>query len=419
MDRRVAKPRRRAGLVLAIGAAIFVLVGSLVAVFVDVEESQIVDLGGVELATVTEGTFRDELLTRAIAVPWSSVLLDSTAAARVEAVLVQDGEIVKRGQILYRLVNPALQQELLARESDVAQQTANLIAIRSGLETARTEHRRRIAELTFELERQTKSHARSLELAAKGFLSTAVIDDSNDRLLQQQKLAREAVEAYESEMHIREQAVLQMQGLLTSLKSGLRLSKETLDGLNVKAPIDGLLTDFRLREGESVKAGDNLGRIDSPDRFKLMASIDEFYVDRIQVAMKGVAQIAGANYPVTVARINPQLHDGRFSAELHFASDTIRDLRSGTNVDVLLEMGDRVQALVLPDGPFYREGGASSVFKVDQESKSASRKAVKLGRRAHGQVEVLEGLYAGDRIITSTYAPYAGVQKLKLSRRSD
>ena len=104
---------------------------------------------------------------RATAQPLNSIMLDSVESGRVEEVLVQDGQTVTKGQLLFRLSNPQRNLALLERQAEHAQQISNLATLRVAQEAGRSEHRRRYSELQFTVQQAEKQHARNSRLAAQ------------------------------------------------------------------------------------------------------------------------------------------------------------------------------------------------------------------------------------------------------------
>lgn len=411
MDRVVSR-RRKPWVWVAAATGAAVLAGL---VWWLLPRGQVVSASELEIATVQSGQFRDELMLRSNAAPLASVFLDATEGGRVEAVHVRDGAMVKKGELLFRLSNPQRQQEMLARESDVAQQVANLAGLKVGLEASRADHRRELAGLEYSLDRVQKDHQRNSQLAAQGFLSAAALEESRDKLSQQQRLLAEARSDIQAELGTRQQAIDQMARAIGGLQDGLKIMHTTADALAVRAPTDGRLTDFRLEEGESVKPGDRLGRIDTPERYKLTASADEFYLGRVALGLKGSAQIGGQTYAVTLARLNPQVKDGRFNLELQFSAAMPTQMQPGQGVDARISLGQPSQSLLLPDGAFYTDTGGAWIFVLAGGEGQAERRAIRLGRRAANQIEVLGGLKAGERVIVSSYRDFREAQRLRVS----
>ena len=370
-----------------------------------------------KLSTVVAGTFDDELVVRATAAPAHSVLLDAADGGRVDVVPATDGAIVRAGDLLYRLSNPQREQEVLARSADVAQQLANLSVQRAELAAARATQRRERANLRFELEKADADLHRTQELAASGFLSAGALEDATRRSRLQARLLAQETEDGDAEMKTREQSLHDLERAVAGLDEGLRLVREAAAGLAARAPVSGRLTGFALQVGASVHPGDHLDRIDEAGGFKLNAAIDEFYRERLRVGLPARLDGAAPGAPrvdLALARIDPQISNGRVGVELAFAGAPPPGLQSGQALDVRIVLGASRPALLVDDGLFYGDSGGTWVYVLDEHADAAERRPVRLGRRAAGRVEVLDGLRPGEQVIVSGVRRYGDAQRLRI-----
>ncbi|WP_310388743.1 efflux RND transporter periplasmic adaptor subunit [Roseateles sp.] len=373
-----------------------------------------VALSEVSISTVTDGLLLDELVLRAQVLPAHQVLLDATESGRVDAVLVRDGDMLKEGALLYRLSNPQREQEVLQRASEVAQQLANLAMQRTALANAQAMQRRDVSTLAHELTKAENDLRRQQDLAAQGFVSSAVLEDARLKLAQQQRLLAQAKVDGNTELRTREQAVAEMERAVKGLSEGLAVVRRAASGLAARAPRDGQLSGFTLQVGSSVKPGDRLGRIDDITRFKLSGNVDEFYLTRVQTGLQASLQAAGTTWPLTVSQRLPQVKDGRFGVELEFTQEMPPALQAGQSLDARIRLGSPAQARLLADGAFYADSGGAWVYVLKPDRQSAARRSVRLGRRAAGQIEVLDGLAAGERVIVSKVRQFGDAQILNL-----
>ncbi|WP_255757168.1 efflux RND transporter periplasmic adaptor subunit [Massilia sp. erpn] len=369
-----------------------------------------------QIAQVERGIFRDDIVVRASAQPLSSVILDSVESGRVEEVYAHDGEMVRQGQLLFRISNPQRNLELLARQAEHAQQISNLSNLRVAQEASRSEHQRRLDDLAFALQQEEKRHARNEKLAAEGFISAVVLEESRDTLAQRRRALAQAQASDATETEVRGNALIQLGSALDGLKSGLQLVRATVEALAVRAPVAGRLTDFRLQVGESIVTGKNVGRIDDPRRFKLSAQVDEFYLNRVAVGRQGSLRLDERNYPVAIGTIYPQVKEGRFTVELMFSKDQPPALNPGQSLDAQITLGEPAPALLLPNSAFIADSGGAWVFVLAQDGRHAERREIRSGRRNNSQVEVLAGLKPGERVIVSSYAAFGKSLTLQISQ---
>jgi len=370
----------------------------------------------VRIARVAPGVFRDEIVVRARAEPLRAIVLDSVESGRVEEVIAHDGQRVAKGDLLFRLSNPQRHLDLLARQTEYAQQISNLANLRVAQEASRTDHQRRLADLEFALELARKQHARNAGLAARGFLSAAALEDSADKLAQQRRLLDDERHGSATEEQVRRRVLQEIEGVIAGLQAGLKLVNATVDALAVRAPAAGVLTGFRLLVGETVRPDQRLGRIDDPQRFKLSAQVDEFYLSRVTTGLPGHVIQDGTAYPLRAATIYPQVKDGRFTVEMVFTDGQPPVISPGQGLDARLTLGEPARALLLPQGTYASDGGGAWVFVVAPDGRHATRRPVRLGRRNDTQVEVLSGLAAGEDVIVSGYTAFGKAERLELTK---
>ncbi len=408
-------PRRRSKRYVRAGLTVALLVAFGAGAWHFMPHGLQVASADVRVASAARGIFRDDIVVRASAQPLNSIMLDSVESGRVEEVLVEDGQTVSKGQLLFRLSNPQRNLALLERQAEHAQQISNLATLRVAQEAGRSEHRRRFSDLQFAMQQAEKQHARNTRLAQQGFISAVALEESSDKLAQQRRALEDERRSIDTEEQVRQRGLKQMETAIDGLQSGLQLVSATVDALAVRAPADGMLTDFRLQVGQTVQPNQNIGRIDDPKRFKLKVEIDEFYLSRVTRGLLGSVTQDGKTYPLKVSAVFPQIREGRFTAEMVFTRDQPAVISPGQSLDAQLTLGRSAQALLLPTGAFVNDTGGTWVFVVDPSSGRAEKRAVRLGRRNNSQVEVLSGLVPGEHVITSSYGPFGKAEQLQLN----
>jgi HlyD family secretion protein len=406
-------PRRRRRLLLAMG---LVLPAAMAAglLWQAMPDGLQVARAEVRTAVVERGLYRDELLLRASVVPLHSVILDAVESGRVEQVDVRDGALVQQGQMLFRLSNAQRRLESLAREAEHAQHVSNLMNLRVGLELARAERQRRLADLAHALRLAELRHGRNIAMAHQGFLSAAALEESAEHLAQQRRLHAQEAESSTRADATQRDAIRQMEAASARLSAGLRLVQAGVQALAVRAPVAGRLTDFRLQVGETIRLDQHLGRIDDASRFKLTALVDEYYLNRVASGQAAVAVIGGQTHALTVTRVYPQIKDGRFSIELEFAASPQGSLSPGQSLETRITLGGSSQALLLPNDAFASDGDGAQVFVLREAGRLAERRPLRMGRRNQSQIEVLSGLAPGETVIASSTSRFRGAERLEL-----
>ncbi len=413
MDIAVPKSYRRQ--IIAAGSVMLSVLVMAYALWYWMPRGLQVDAAEVRTAVVEQGIFLNDMVVRANATPLNSVILDAVESGRVEEVFVRDGTVVNKGTPLFRLSNPQRQIELLARQSDQATQISNISNLRAALEVSKTDHERRLSDLQFNVEQAEKKYARNKKLAQQGFISAAALEDVEDALSQQRHALNQEQSRAEEEIQIKQAGIAQMEQANARLASGLMLLNANIDALTVRAPTTGRLTDFHLQVGEAVAPNQHIGRIDDPNRFKLSAEVDEYYLNRVTVGRLGKAQLNELSFPVEVSRVYPQIDKGQFTIELVFSSEQPAQLSPGQSLDMQITLGDPRPALILPAGSFINDSGGAWVFVLSPNGKNAERRTIKIGRRSNSQIEIVEGLKAADKVIVSGYTGFGQAVRLQLN----
>jgi HlyD family secretion protein len=408
-------PKRRRNYVM-IAVCVVVLLAAITAVVRLVPRGLRVSKADVRIATVESGVFRNDVVVRSTVDPLHTTILDALDSGRVEEVLAIDGAMVEQGELLYRLSNPTLGLDLVARQADRAQQISNLSNLRVALEASQTEHQRHMLDLNFALAQVQRQNVRFVSLAHSGVIPVSTLEDSNDKLAQQRQAIEDEQVRTRIEMNIKRDGIRKMEQAIRQLDAGLKVVTESIEALAVRAPVPGRLTDFHLQVGEIVKSEQHIGRIDDPGQFKLVAQIDEYFLTRVAVGQKGAVSFGNRDYAVRVSRVFPQIDDGRFSIELLFAKGAPAGLSPGQSAETRISLGGTSRGLILPDDAYLNDTGGSWIFVLSPDGRQAVRRSIQLGRRNNSQVEVSSGLESGERVIVSAYAPFGSAQRLQLTQ---
>ena len=182
----------------------------------------------------------------------------------------------------------------------------------------------------------------------------------------------------------------------------------------MRAPEDGKLSGLIVEVGQSIARGGRIGQLDDPANFKLRASLDEYYLSRIDIDQSAYFSLGGDDYQLNLAKVYPQVKNGQFEIDLLFVDDEPTQIRRGQTIQGKLTLGDPAPARLIPNGAFYQDTGGNWLFVVTADGARAVRRNVKLGRRNARFIEVVEGLDVGEQVITSSYGSFAQMDQLKL-----
>jgi len=286
----------------------------------------------------------------------SRVEVGSTVTGRVARVLVREGAQVKRGEVLVRLETDELQ-------------AAEAQAVAAG----------RQADATLQAARATLTRAE--QLVKQNFYSAAQLDEARravDVAVAQQGAARAAVTA----------------------------ARARLEQARIEAPADARVLARMVEPGQIVQPGKALLNLALAGPTQLVAQVDERFLDQLQVGQSATVvadAFASQRFAAKVQSIAPVVDAQRGAIEVKFAllQEAPAFLREDMTLSVEVETARREQALALPLGVLRQTTGDTARVLVAVDG-VAQERTLRLGLRTLAAVEVLEGLRAGDVVLTGT-----------------
>lgn len=371
------------------------------------------------IGAAMEGPFEDYAAVRGTVAPFVTIYLTTDQGGAVKQVLVEDGAIVKAGQPLIVLSNPMLQLQFASRQVDTARQIGDVHNTELQIAQTRFANQKEILDIEYQLQTLKSDLDRDERLYAAHAVSRATLEKDRDKYAYEQKLRTTTLAAFRTAKAIQQKQLKQLRETLIQLNENLTVARTSLDALIIRAPMDGQLTALDAEAGQSKAAGAVLGQVDSADRFKLTAQVDEFYLGRVQIGQDALLTIDNREYRARVSKIYPQVANGTFKTDFRFEGATPVGIHAGQAIDLKLELGGAQKALLLPNGQFYQDTGGSWAFVLSADGHTAARRVIRLGRRNPGFVEVLQGLKPGDRVIVSGYEDFKTATKIKLTEPSN
>lgn len=303
-------------------------------------------------------------------------------AGRVHEILVDQGDRVKVGQVLFTLDDAELQQQVEIAQATTAMWQASLARLQADQDQSKAV----LANATTDLERIQKL-----------VLANAVSNEEADNADERKGIAEAGVARSVA-------AFIEGQKQITTAERTQAYHEARLADTRVLAPFDGLVVKRHSDPGDIGVPGTPILTVVSTDEIWVSAWVDETEMSRIQPSQPAKVVFrseASKSYPGKVARLGREAD--RETRE--FVVDVrVTELPSnwavGQRADVFIEV-DRKQAVpLLPaESLLWREGVAGVYCLVDGR---AQWRPIKLGLRSTVNVEVIEGVAVGDIVIIPT-----------------
>jgi HlyD family secretion protein len=418
MDSPISQPQRRRKVIrrIAIAIAVTAPIAMTAIFFATPRRTLRVNAAEISLAKVERGVFRDIIPLRGKVIALETVYLDAIEGGRVERVLVQPGDVVELGQPIARLANTALELEVLDRQARLIESVTQLQTYQTQLEQNRLDNQKALEQIDYQILRLERTVGRQRALADQGLIAKDVSEAANDELAYQKMLRRLQVKSNRDQEELRRHQDPQIRAQIEKLQKDMEITAQKIDNLVVRAPIDGRVTAINLTAGENLPQGQRLGEVTKDSGYKIVAAVDEYYLDRVKTEQEAWVRMGSVRTPLRVSRVHPQVANGVFDVELRFAGEVPTELRPGQTVQGTLTLSADSHAIVLATGPFLETTGGSWAFVMMDNGSSAERRAIRVNRRSAEQLEIVTGLYPGEIVVISNYSSYEHVDRIVLVR---
>lgn len=305
--------------------------------------------------------------------------VSSKISGRVAEVLVDQGDRVERGQLLVRLDDEELKQQ-------VAIAQANRVAAQAAIDRLKTDKDRTIAIF----EQAKRNHARVAALVAKKVASR----DELDR-------AVEALSVSQADLSRAEAAITEGQKELIAAEKTLEYHRARLADTEIKAPFDGLIVRRQRDPGDVVVPGSSILTLISTNELWIRAWVDETEMAKpkhgqpARVVFRSESHRSFAGSVVRLGR-EADRETREFIVDVRVL-ELPENWAVGQRAEVYIETDRKRSAVLLPARYVVRRDDQTGVF-IDPNG-HAEWRPLTLGLRSTDTVEVTEGLQPGETVV--------------------
>ena len=371
-----------------------------------------VDTDNIQIAEVKNGKFMEYVDVEGLVQPILTIKVNTREAGSVERIVTEEGSMMKKGDTILILTNPDLMREIEDQRDEWENQRYSYKEREIEMEQKSLALKQQALQTQYEMSRLQKSFGLEKEEYKMGIKSKAQLEVSEDEYnynLKKTALQMESLQQ-DSAMTIIRKELLRNE-MERGQKKFLR-SMDRLEGLIVRAPIDGQLSYVNATPGQQVSSNSNIAEIKVLDQFKIHTQLSEYYIDRITTGLPATVNYQGKKYPLKITKVVPEVKDRMFDVDLVFTGEMPENVRVGKSFRVQIELGQPEDALVMPRGNFYQATGGQWIYKVNGDK--AVRVPLTIGRQNPQQYEVTEGLQGGDLVIVTGYDNFGEAEELIL-----
>ena len=415
MDRIIEKKRglQKKHIPYIAGGA-FVLIVLLWIVFGNHQSTLQVDAEDVTISNVTQGEFKDYVRLNGTVIPIQVVHISPEEGGIVMEKVAEEGQKVKKGDVIIRLSNSNLDLQILNAEAELAEKQNLLRNTQVAMQQDKLNNETENASLEMDVVRKRRAFEQNERLYKEKLISKETYLQAKEDYELSQKKQILIGERLKKDAQYRSIQMEQMEDNLSNMQRNVVLVRERKSKLEVRSTIDGELGLLDVELGQSITPGQTIGQVNDLSDFKIEAQIDEHYIDRIKVGLSATFERDGKTYDLLVRKVYPEVRQGKFRTDLVFSSNRPGNIRSGQTYYLNLELGKPTQAVLIPKGTFFQTTGGNWIFVLDKSGTTAYRRNIRIGRQNPQYYEVEEGLEPGERVITSGYEVFKDNEILKL-----
>ncbi|MPS73380.1 MAG: efflux RND transporter periplasmic adaptor subunit [Chryseobacterium sp.] len=413
MDTKIVKKKSKLKFVL-------IIIASAVAVsvfgwyFLNQKKTYNVKSEDITIDEVTNGKFEDMLMVTAQTQSLNSSLVNVLEGGAVKEIFAEDGQMLTKGQPIARVYNPNTEFNYLNQETGIMQQISQM---RSSLLELKNQEFNQDKEL---LQSQNDYNTALQTFNLQKRLYDAEIGKKTDydialQNLNYQKDRKQIVEKGASnEKFSRNSQFAAINNSINQMEKSLNILRSNKNNFLIMSPASGRLSSFNISLGQNLTSGESIGKIDLMGGYKLVAKVDEYYINKLTNGIKGTLDNNGKEYEVIITKILPEVKDGQFSVELNFIDAKIENLKIGMTFGVKLKLSADTQSMMIPKGNFYKDTNGKWIFVV--KNNKAEKRNISLGRENPLYYEVVSGLKQGESVITSDYSELKKYELLDIQK---
>lgn len=366
----------------------------------------------------SESVSRSLDTTGSVAAFEMSPVMSQATGLQIQQVLVEQGQVVKAGQLLARLDDAVLQAQLNQAQASVAQAEARLAELRAG---SRSEEIARAQEAVSSAESAVTAAESDLELArtrvdrnkilqSEGAIARDRLDEvynqersTRSQLEQAQARLREAKQQLaQLEAGPRREVITQAEAQLAQAQAQVQSTMAQLNNTRIVAPVSGKIAERNARVGDVTSSSQTLFKIIENGRLELVANLPETQLPQIKPGQSvTITSDADSRLKLSgkVREIDPMVDEQSRQAKVKIDLPTSAALKPGMFLRASITTS-ATEGLTVPAKAILPQSDGSAIAYILQPDNTVKAQTVEVGELlGDNRVEIKSGLSASDRVV--------------------
>ncbi len=399
---------------MMVGAGLGVLVLATVAIGRLKPAAPSVERSTVWIDGVKRGPMLRQVRGPGTLVPDSIRWISAVTSGRVERVFVRPGALVRAGTILLDMSNPDVQLEALTAEQQLAAAQAQLVSLRTNLNTQRLNQASTVGQVRTQLREAQRQLASAESLITRNLIAQNELQRVRDQVAElTERLQIEQERLGLMSETVDSQLMLQ-QDQINRLRAISEYQRNRVASMHVLAGTDGVVQDLNLEMGQWVQSGTTLARVVQPGKLRAVLRVPETQARDVALGQKAEIDTRIGVVPGRVVRIDPAAQSGTVTVDVALEGALPQGARPDLSVEGTVEI-ERLDNVLFVGRPAYGQPSSTvGLFKLSDGGRYAERVNVRLGRASVNTIEVLGGLVVGDSVVLSDMSRWDNVDRVRL-----
>ncbi|HKV62502.1 MAG TPA: efflux RND transporter periplasmic adaptor subunit [Candidatus Acidoferrum sp.] len=397
------------------------LTGAIAAIFCGVcgcggAEKEKEPVVSVQTTPAQRGPISQIVAADAVVYPLEQATVAPKISSKIEKFFVQRGTRVKKGQVLAQLENKDLSAAAESSKGEFEQADANYattIGASLPQQIQKAELDAIAAKSAFDA--QQKVYDARKELFQQGAIPRRDLDAAEVAFLQARSQNEQAQKGLADLQRVgKEQTLKAAQGSRLLAEGHLRGAEALLSYSRITSPIDGVVTDRPLYEGDLATANQPLLTVMNTSRLIAKTHIPQSQAAVLKAGNPADLKVSGLDEPIKgrVSLVSPALDPGSTTIEVWVeASKPNPALKPGMSVELSITAKTVKDAIAIPTAAVFKNAEGADYVLLAGSDEKAHQKIVQLGVRNSDLTQIASGINPGDPVITTGgYAVPDGTQ---------
>jgi HlyD family secretion protein len=375
-----------------------------------------IDRDGLVISEVERSDFKVSVRGSGTLVPDNIQWLTAEVDATVAKLVAKAGTVVKQGDVIVELSNPRLVQELAQTKWDMEAEEAAAHASEVQQKVDLLEQEAAITN--FKMNYESKAlREKALGQLISTHQAYARVDYEQTKLEASQfkerwRIGEEQLEQMRRNISAQDSA---RAAQVNKARKAYESVRERVENLQVRATMDSIVLESPLKAGQRVAMGENIAKLAQENMLIAELRVPEIQIRDVALGQQVTIDTRNNKVRGVVSRIDPAVANGHVQIDVAFSEPLPSDARPDLSVDGEIVIAQIPNTLNVNRPLFAQSRSRSTVYRVSEDGRTAERINVTLGYGSVNRIQIVDGLQANDRIITSDPTRFEKFEKFRIN----